>query len=102
MQPISKYAIAEEATTARNDMQNPYEPLDQTGLVIDGLDIGAVVSTIRKQGYAVVENFLDLKSLGNIREAFNSKVPITEMRAIGTKNWPYLASAQPARQNPCR
>jgi len=85
VQPISKYAIAEEATTARNDMQNPYEPLDQTGLVIDGLDIGAVVSTIRKQGYAVVENFLDLKSLGNIREAFNSQVPITEMRAIGTK-----------------
>ena len=66
-------------------MQNPYAPLGQTGLVIDDLDIGAVVGTIREQGYAVVENFLREDTIAKIRAAFNNDVPITEMRAIGTK-----------------
>ena len=66
-------------------MQNPYAPLGQTGLVIDDLDIGAVVGTIREQGYAVVENFLREDTTAKIRAAFNNDVPITEMRAIGTK-----------------
>ena len=66
-------------------MQNPYAPLEQTGLVIDDLDIGAVVDTIREQGYAVVENFLREDTIAKIRAAFNNDVPITEMRAIGTK-----------------
>ena len=66
-------------------MQNPYAPLEQTGLVIDDLDIGAVVGTIREQGYAVVENFLREDTIAKIRAAFNKEVPITEMRAIGTK-----------------
>ena len=66
-------------------MRNPYQPLDQIGLIIDGLDIGAVVSTIREQGYAVVENFLPPQAIAEIRQAFNTEVPITEMRAIGTE-----------------
>ncbi|MGB0997708.1 MAG: phytanoyl-CoA dioxygenase family protein [Pseudomonadales bacterium] len=66
-------------------MRNPYQPLDQIGLIIDGLDIGAVVSTIREQGYAVVENFLPPQVIAEIRQAFNTEVPITEMRAIGTE-----------------
>ena len=66
-------------------MQNPYAPLEQTGLVIDDLDIGAAVGTIREQGYAVVENFLREDTIAKIRAAFNNDVPITEMRAIGTK-----------------
>ena len=66
-------------------MQNPYAPLEQTGLVIDDLDIGAVVVTIREQGYAVVENFLREDTIAKIRAAFNNDVPITEMRAICTK-----------------
>ena len=66
-------------------MQNPYAPLEQTGLVIDDLDIGAVVGAIREQGYAVVENFLREDTIAKIRAAFNNDVPITEMRAIGTK-----------------
>ena len=43
-----------------------------------------------QQGYSVVENFLDPRLLESIRVAFNSAVPITEMRAIGTqtgKTW---------------
>ena len=66
-------------------MQNPYAPLEQTGLVIDDLDIAAAVGTIREQGYAVVENFLREDTIAKIRAAFNNDVPITEMRAIGTK-----------------
>ena len=66
-------------------MQNPYAPLDQTGVVINDLDIGVVVNTIREQGYAVVENFLTKDAIAAMRRAFNSEVPITEMRAIGTE-----------------
>ena len=66
-------------------MQNPYAPLDQTGVVINDLDIGVVVNTIREQGYAVVENFLTKDAIAGMRHAFNTEVPITEMRAIGTE-----------------
>ena len=67
-----------------------YAPVDQTGVVIQGLDIGAVVSTIREQGYTVVPDFLPQDELQRIRQAFNTEVMITEMRAIGTdtgKTW---------------
>ena len=69
---------------------NPYEPVDQTDVVVEGLSIGPIVDSIREQGYSVVENFLDPQLLESIRDAFNSEVPITEMRAIGTqtgKTW---------------
>ena len=66
-------------------MQSPYAPLDQTGVVINDLDIGVVVNTIREQGYAVVENFLPKDAITGMRRAFNNEVPITEMRAIGTE-----------------
>jgi ectoine hydroxylase-related dioxygenase (phytanoyl-CoA dioxygenase family) len=66
-------------------MQNPYDPVDQTDVVINGLDIGEVVGKVREQGYALVENFLTEEVLGSIRTAFNNDVPITEMRAIGTE-----------------
>jgi ectoine hydroxylase-related dioxygenase (phytanoyl-CoA dioxygenase family) len=64
--------------------KTPYDSIDQTGVLIDGLDIGAVVTDIRNDGYAVVENFLLADNVETIRTAFNTEVPITEMRAIGT------------------
>ena len=69
---------------------NPYEPVDQTDVAVEGLSIGPIVNSIREQGYSIVENFLDPQLLESIRDAFNSEVPITEMRAIGTqtgKTW---------------
>ncbi len=66
-------------------MRNPYDPIDQTGVVIDGLDIGNVVSQIQDKGFTVVENFLAQEDIASIRAAFNTEVPITEMRAIGTE-----------------
>ena len=66
-------------------MQNPYDPVDQTDVVVNGLDIGEVVSKVREQGYALVEDFLSDEVLESIRKAFNNDVPITEMRAIGTE-----------------
>ncbi len=62
-----------------------YAPVDKTGTVIEGLDIGAVVATIQDQGYAVVPDFLSGAEVETIRQAFNEEVPITEMRAIGTE-----------------
>jgi len=64
---------------------NPYDPVDQTGVVIAGLDVGAVVEEIRERGYAVVPDFLTADQVASIRSAFESEVPITEMRAIGTE-----------------
>ena len=69
---------------AKQANKNPYDPVDQTGVVIDDLDIGQVVQEIRTQGYAVVTDFLTPDRVDTIRDAFNTDVPITEMRAIGT------------------
>ena len=66
-------------------MKNPYDPIDQTGMVIDGLDIGKVVSEIQKKGYCIVEKFLASNQVEQIKTNFNEAVPITEMRAIGTE-----------------
>lgn len=65
-------------------LRSPYDPVDQSGVVIDGLDIGAVVGEIRERGYAVVPDFLPAGQVAAIRAAFEREVPITEMRAIGT------------------
>lgn len=65
-------------------LETPYAPIDQTGLVVDGVEIGEVVGTIREQGYVVVEDFLPAADVEAIRLAFNTEVPITEMRAIGS------------------
>ncbi|MEM7018899.1 MAG: phytanoyl-CoA dioxygenase family protein [Pseudomonadota bacterium] len=62
----------------------PYDPVDQTGVIIDGLDIGAATADIHTQGYTVIENFLSPEQVETIADAFNTEVPITEMRAIGT------------------
>lgn len=66
-------------------MQNPYDPVDQSEVTIDGLAIGPIVEKIREQGYVVVENFLTQTAVKAMRYAFNTEVPITEMRAIGTE-----------------
>ena len=66
-------------------MNNPYDPVDQTGIVVNGLDIGSVVSEIQDKGYCVVENFLAAEEVQRLRANFNESVPITEMRAIGTE-----------------
>ena len=65
--------------------QNPYDPVDQTGVIIDGLDIGAVVGEVHERGYAIVDDFLAPSTVERITTAFNSEVMITEMRAIGTE-----------------
>ena len=64
----------------------PYDPVDQTGVIIDRLDIGSVVADIHEQGFRVVEDFLDPSLMQTIAEAFNTEVMITEMRAIGTSS----------------
>jgi ectoine hydroxylase-related dioxygenase (phytanoyl-CoA dioxygenase family) len=65
-------------------VHNPYDPIDQTGVRIEELDIGRIVALIREQGYAIVDNFLPANTISTLRHAFNTEVPITEMRAIGT------------------
>ena len=68
----------------QNTPASPYAPVDQTGVSIDGLNIGHAVSEIHEQGYTVVEQFLTSDVIEPIREAFNTDVPITEMRFLGS------------------
>ena len=68
----------------QNTPASPYAPVDQTGVTIDGLNIGHAVSEIHEQGYTVVEQFLTSDVIEPIREAFNTEVPITEMRFLGS------------------
>jgi len=51
---------------------------------LNGLDVQAHVDEIKKIGYSIIPDFLDQTEVGTIRNAFETEVPITEMRAIGT------------------
>ena len=68
----------------QNTPASPYAPVDQTGVSLEGLNLGHAVSEIHEQGYTVVEQFLTSDVIGPIREAFNTEVPITEMRFLGS------------------
>ena len=65
-------------------MDDLYGPVEQAGVILDGLDIGWVVEQIQENGYAVVEDFLETEAIASIRAEFNSDLPITELRGIGT------------------
>lgn len=59
-------------------------------VIVDGVNITEHVAEIEQQGYTVLPDFLHPAEIEKIRHAFNSEVPITEMRAIGTdtgKTW---------------
>jgi ectoine hydroxylase-related dioxygenase (phytanoyl-CoA dioxygenase family) len=54
------------------------------------MDVAALIDTLEYQGYAVVPQFLPAQRVAELKHAFNTEVPITEMRAIGTdtgKTW---------------
>ena len=53
--------------------------------VIDGLNIAERVAEIEEQGFTIIEDFIGAEEVARIRHAFDTEVPITEMRAIGTK-----------------
>ena len=58
--------------------------------VVDGLNIAERVAEIEEQGYTIVPDFLPPAEVARLRHAFDTEVPITEMRAIGTstgKTW---------------
>ena len=58
--------------------------------IVDGLNIAERVAQIEEQGYTIVPDFLPPAEVAAIRHAFDTEVPITEMRAIGTttgKTW---------------
>ena len=76
--------MQQKPTGQQGTPTSPYVPVDQSGINLDGLDIGEVVAEIHSQGYAVVEEFLGPKVIEPIREAFNTEVPITEMRFLGS------------------
>ena len=53
-------------------------------IVIDGLNISERVNEIKDRGYTVIENFVEPDVVEHVRHVFDTEVPITEMRAIGT------------------
>ena len=75
---------ASPSSNLRYLSEDIYAPVDSSGVSIDGLNIGAVVADIHTQGYTVVKQFLTPDEIEPIRDAFNTQVPITEMRALGS------------------
>ena len=51
--------------------------------VIGGINITDRVAEINEQGYTVLEGFITDEENATIRKAFDTEVPMTEMRAIG-------------------
>jgi ectoine hydroxylase-related dioxygenase (phytanoyl-CoA dioxygenase family) len=51
--------------------------------VIDGLNITERVAEIQDRGYTVIPDFISPEEVATIRKAFDTEVPMTEMRAIG-------------------
>jgi|TARA_Y100000310_G_scaffold301626_1_gene338281 ectoine hydroxylase-related dioxygenase (phytanoyl-CoA dioxygenase family) len=51
--------------------------------IIDGLNITARLAEIEDQGYTIIEDFITPEEIAKIRTAFDTEVPMTEMRAIG-------------------
>ncbi len=58
---------------------------DNDEIIIDDLNITNCVNEIQDRGFTVVENFVSPDVIDHIRKVFDTEVPITEMRAIGTK-----------------
>lgn len=52
--------------------------------LIDGLNITELIEQIEGVGYIVVPDFISTQEVERLRHAFDTEVPITEMRAIGT------------------
>ncbi len=59
-------------------------PEDDGDLIIDGLNITERVAEIEDRGYTIVQDFISQPEVERLRHAFDTEVPITEMRAIGT------------------
>lgn len=56
---------------------------DHQDLVINNVNVSQHVETIKSQGYTVVPDFLTPEEVARLRHAFDTEVPMTEMRAIG-------------------
>ena len=52
--------------------------------IIEGLDVSVHVAECLEQGFSVIPNFINAAEIESIRFSFDSEVPMTEMRAIGT------------------
>lgn len=52
---------------------------------VGGIDIAARIAEIEDRGYTTIPDFLGNDEVAKIRRAFDTEVPVTEMRAIGTE-----------------
>ena len=52
--------------------------------VVEGVNVTERVAEIEARGYTIIPDFVQPKEIAQIRHAFDTEVPITEMRAIGT------------------
>ena len=52
--------------------------------VVEGVNVTERVAEIEAQGYTIIPDFIQPKEIAQIRHAFDTEVPITEMREIGT------------------
>ena len=53
-------------------------------LVVEGVNVTERVAEIEAQGYSIIPNFVQPEEIAQIRQAFDTEVRITVLRAIGT------------------
>ena len=52
--------------------------------VVEGLAVSEHVAECLEQGFSVIPEFISAAEIDAIRSSFDTEVPMTEMRAIGT------------------
>jgi len=55
-------------------------------LIVDGLNVTEQIRLLEDQGYTIIPDFLTNTQVSELKTAFNTDLPITEMRAIGTES----------------
>ena len=82
--------------------KNFAEYVEMISQIVEGLDITTRVAEIEDRAYTTIPDFIAPDEIERIRHAFDTEVPITEMRAIGTETGKTLrAHNLLARLSPC-
>ena len=58
----------------------------EESVVVEGLNITEHIEAIEDKGYTIIPEFLNPTEVGDLKRSFNTDLPITEMRAIGTES----------------
>lgn len=81
MRSVSDDGAANGVIAPELTMANEAEAGD---LTVDGLNVTERVAEIEERGYTIIADFISDEEVARIRDAFDTDVRVTELRAIGT------------------